>query len=134
MNEPTSKPVQRPQRLELEFLEGVRRRVPGHEPVLQALGHLYTRVGRYQDGLQVDLELTRLQPRESQNWYNLGCSQALVGQRTEALASLTRAVELGYADVEWMRKDGDLESLRGDPAFDALCQRAAAHPRWGADS
>jgi hypothetical protein len=51
MSEPTSKPVQRPQRLEMQFLEGVRRRVPGHEPVLQALGHLYTRVGRYEDGL-----------------------------------------------------------------------------------
>ena len=132
MSDPTSKPVQRPQRLELEFLEGVRRRVPGHEPVLQALGHLYTRVGRYEDGLQVDLELTRLKPDDPQNWYNLGCSQALMGRRAEAVAALSRAVDAGYADAEWMRKDADLESLRGDPAFEALLQRAAAHPRWDA--
>lgn len=130
MSLPRRKPVQKPQRLELQFLEGVRRRVPGHEPVLQALGHLYTRVGRYEDGLNVDLELTRLQPDEPQNWYNLGCSYALIGERTKALAALQRSADLGYADAAWMKKDRDLDSLRGDPAFEALLQKLIRHARW----
>lgn len=134
MSERSSKPVQRPQRLELEFLEGIRRRVPNHEPVLSALGHLYTRVGRYQEGLQVDLELTRLQPRVPQNWYNLGCSHALLGERALALSALERAVDLGYQDVDWMQKDKDLVSLHGDPVFDALVRRAASRPRWDASA
>jgi hypothetical protein len=83
-------------------------------------------------GFMVDLELTRLKPDDPQNWYNLGCSHALVGQRAEAFAALNRAVDAGYTDVDWMRKDKDLESLHGDPAFEAILQRAAAHPRWDA--
>ena len=130
MSKSPSKPVQRPQRVELQFLEGVRRRVPGHEPVLQALGHLYTRIGRYEDGLNVDLELTKLQPENAQNWYNLGCSYALVGERAKAFEALNRAVDLGYSDVEWMRKDADLASLKDDPAFETLVARAKSRPRW----
>ncbi len=120
----------KPHRLELLFLEGVRRRVPQHEPVLQALGNLYTRIGRYEDGLKVDLELTRLRPNDPQNWYNLGCSHALTGERAKAIAALERAVDLGYSDLAWMRKDRDLESLRGDPAFEALAQKLMRHARW----
>lgn len=132
MSAPRSKPIQRPHRVELQFLEGIRRRVPGHEPVLQALGNLYTRVGRYEDGLQVDLELTKLQPKSAQNWYNLGCSYALIGERAKAFDALNRAVDLGYCDVEWMRKDADLAALRDDPAFEALVARATSRPRWDA--
>lgn len=130
MSRPNQKPLQKPQRLELQFLEGIRRRVPQHEPVLQALGHLYTRVGRYEDGLNVDLELTRLQPDDPQNWYNLGCSHALIGEHAKALAALERAVDLGYTDGAWMKKDRDLESLRGNPAFESLLQKLASHARW----
>lgn len=130
MSDASSKPVQKTHRLELQFLEGVRRRVPGHEPVLQALGHLYTRVGRYADGLQIDLELTRLQPEDDQNWYNLACSYALIGDRPNALSALERAIQLGYDDADWMRKDKDLANLHGDPAFEELVKRSAGRPRW----
>jgi predicted Zn-dependent protease len=130
VNNPSPKPIRRPRRIELRFLEGVRRRVPGHEPVLQALGHLYTRVGRYEDGLQVDLELTKLQPDNPQHWYNLGCSYALVGNRSKAFEALHRAVDLGYHDADWMRQDEDLASLRDDPSFEALLARAKSRPRW----
>lgn len=129
MSQRPKKTLQRPQRVELEFLEGVRRRVPGHEPVLQALGHLYTRVGRFQDGLEVDQELTRLDPAAPQNWYNLACSHALLAEREAALAALKRAIDLGYDDADWMREDKDLISLRDDPAFQSLLNRAARAQR-----
>ncbi len=124
--------VQKPQRVELHFLEALRKRCPSHEPILEALGHLYTRVGRYQDGLQIDLELTRLRPREPENWYNLACSYALIGDHEKALASLDHGVDLGYSDGDWMRTDPDLESLRGDARFQALVKRLAAKVRWNA--
>lgn len=100
--------------------------------MLQALGNLYTRIGRYEDGLKVDLELTKLQPSNPYNWYNLGCSYALMGERAKAFEALNRAVDLGFHDAEWMRKDPDLASLRGDPAFETLAARAASRPRWDA--
>jgi hypothetical protein len=119
--------VPRARRVETEFLEGIRRRCPSHPMVLKALGDLYTRSGRIEDGLMVDLDLTRLCPGESEVWYNLGCSYALAGRKDEALAALQHAVELGYQDVDWMRRDSHLESLRTDPRFNKIIRQVAAN-------
>lgn len=113
----------RNERLEVDFLEGLRKRCPGNPRLLEVLGTLYTRFGRYEEGLSVDLELVRMHPEESIVWYNLGCSYALTGRRDDALRALSRAVELGYGDSDWMLKDSDLESLRDDPRFQVLLGR-----------
>lgn len=124
----------RPTRVEVEFLEALRRRCPAHEPILEALGHVYTRAGRFQDGLQVDLELTRLRPDDPESWYNLACSHALLGAHPAALQALDRAVACGYADAHWMETDPDLESLSANPDFQGLVQslRQKAGTRWNA--
>ena len=109
--------------VELQFLEGVRVRCPRHVGALKALGDLYTRAGRIDEGLDVDERLVRLCPRDDMVWYNLGCSYALVGQGDRAFHALGRAVDLGYRDAEWMREDQDLASLRDGPAF---CRPASA--------
>jgi tetratricopeptide (TPR) repeat protein len=132
MSRKPKNPVEKRQRVELQFLEALRRRCPAHEPILEALGHLYTRVGRYEDGLRIDLELTRLRPREPENWYNLACSYALIGDSEKALAALEQGIDLGYDDGEWMRTDPDLAALRQDPRFLAMVKRLAAHVRWNA--
>ncbi len=71
--------VSKKHRVELEFLESIRDRLPAHARVLEALGHLYTHVGRYEEGLKVDRDLTRMRPEDPLNWYNLACSCALTG-------------------------------------------------------
>ena len=110
-------------RKELAFLESLARRCPQDVDVLKTLGDLYTRTGHYEDGLKTDLELTRLCPREPLVWYNLACSCALLDRTDEALASLERAIVLGYRDVRWIREDRDLNSLKNDRRFDVLLQR-----------
>lgn len=126
-------PDAKPSRVEVEFLEALRRRCPGHQPILEALGHLYTRAGRFQDGLQVDQELTRMRPHDPESWYNLACSYALVGTPDEALAALRQAIGCGYHDVDWMTNDDDLASLRRHPEFQKLVQqlKLKASARWG---
>lgn len=118
----------------MEFLEALRRRCPAHQPILEALGHLYTRVGRFQDGLQVDLELTRLRPQDPESWYNLACSQALLAAVEPALEALRRAIACGYHDADWMAADEDLASLRRHPEFRNLLQqlRQGSAARWDA--
>jgi Flp pilus assembly protein TadD len=115
--------------VELSFLEGVAARLPGDTGVLKAVGDLYTRAGRYEDGLKVDCRLAALCPADSLVWYNLGCSQALLGQRSAALQSLRRAVKLGYSDHEWMSSDADLRSLREEKAFKTLLRRLSTRKR-----
>ena len=114
----------RGERVEIEFLESVRKRCTPNRMILETLGELYTRTGRYEEGLKTDLELTRICPREAIAWYNLGCSYALISKRNDAIAALTKAIELGYKDIEWMSGDSDLESIQDDPQFRALLKRA----------
>jgi predicted esterase len=53
-------------------------------------------------------------------WYNLACSRARVGARTEALDALEEAVALGFSDRDHIASDEDLSSLRGEARFQAL--------------
>ncbi len=52
--------------------------------------------------------------------YNIGCLQALMGNRGLALDHLERAIELGMRNNDWMMTDPDLVSVRDDPRFAAL--------------
>ena len=58
--------------------------------------------------------------------YNLACALAVRGRTREALATLGRAVELGFTDAEGMAGDADLASLRGKPEYEALLARLRA--------
>ncbi len=108
---------------EVAFYERARRRDPDSGPVLEALGHAYTQSGRLEDGLTVDRRLVELRPGDPIARYNLACSHALLGDKSEALDALERAIELGYDDREHLEKDSDLDSLRSEPRFVALIAR-----------
>ncbi len=51
--------------------------------------------------------------------YNLACYHAVAGHRQEALHRLRRSIDLGFGSA-WITKDTDLDSLRGDPEFEAM--------------
>jgi tetratricopeptide (TPR) repeat protein len=107
---------------ELEFLENIARRLPEDIGVLRALADLYTKTGDYAEGLRIDERLSHLCSEDALVWYNLGCSLALVERTEDALDALSRALELGYDDYEWMKKDSDLTALRGDPRFESMLE------------
>jgi non-specific serine/threonine protein kinase/serine/threonine-protein kinase len=106
--------------VELQFLEKIADRLPGDVEVLQALADLYTKTGKFEEGLKVDQMLSQQLPGDHLVWYNLGCSYALTNQHDEAFEALTKAVELGYGDYDWMKSDADLKNLRRDPRFESL--------------
>jgi tetratricopeptide (TPR) repeat protein len=51
--------------------------------------------------------------------YNLACFEALAGHDDDAIAHLTRAIELRPAARDWAVQDNDLASLRDRPDFPA---------------
>lgn len=110
-----------------EFFDRHMSRAPDDVDVLIELGHLFTRLERYEEGLAVDRRLVELLPHEPTVHYNLACSFALIGARDDAFAALERSVELGYDDAAFLREDDDLAGLREDPRFAALVARL--HPR-----
>jgi tetratricopeptide (TPR) repeat protein len=109
--------------IEIGFLEGVVRRDPEYVDALQILGDNYTRRGRFTKGLEVDLRLCRLRPDDALTHYNLACSLALTGEAGQAIDTLHRALDLGYRDFKWMRRDPDLRGLRQHPLYKSIRAR-----------
>jgi beta-lactamase regulating signal transducer with metallopeptidase domain/tetratricopeptide (TPR) repeat protein len=56
--------------------------------------------------------------------YNVACAQARGDHPAAALATLERAVLMGYGDAKEIAADADLASLHADPAFDRTLQLA----------
>lgn len=110
---------------DIAFYEVARRRDPDHPSALEALGHAYTQRGLLARGLEVDRRLAELRPEDPIARYNLACSYALVGELELGIATLERAIELGYTDLEHLERDSDFDSLRGDSRFQELTKRLA---------
>lgn len=80
----------------------------------------------FTEAIKLCNEQAKLLPADPRPFYNLACAQARLKMKAQALKSLDQAVRNGYADDEHMRSDGDLESLRDDPAFAKLLEAVKA--------
>ena len=112
--------------LEIDLCEHVLRADPTHLEAMVLLGDAFTRKGEYQKGLEFDLRLSQLRPDNKLIRYNLACSYALTGQKDKALTCLNKAVELGYSDLEHLRQDHDLDTIKADPRFQSIIKKLAA--------
>lgn len=56
--------------------------------------------------------------------YNIACALALLGKKDAAFEELTRAIEAGFYDLEWIKDDEDLISLREDARWKAVLDLA----------
>ncbi len=102
---------------EIVFYENILKNAPQFIEALSAIGDLYTRAGLWQKGLEVDLKLAKLRPEDAIVHYNLACSYALLNQTRAALGALTRAIDYGYDDFEYLKGDADLDNLLKDTQF-----------------
>jgi len=102
---------------EIAFYENILKATPHFIEALTAVGDLYTRAGLWQKGLEVDLKLTELRPEDALVFYNLACSYALLNQTRAALSALTKAIDFGYDDFEYLKGDTDLDNLLKDEHF-----------------
>jgi predicted esterase len=84
--------------------------------------------GRYADAERDCGRLAELQPKDPGHPYNLACAQARQGHSEQALASLAKAVELGFGDAAHAQEDDDLASLRQLPAFAKLVETMKGKP------
>ena len=105
---------------ELSFLERLVKDNPNFVDGLVPLADAYTKRGLFKEGLRIDKHLARIRKSDPIVHYNLACSFALVGERTEAIAALRRAVRLGYSDFEHLKRDKDLEIIRNHPWIKSL--------------
>jgi tetratricopeptide (TPR) repeat protein len=122
-----SKPLTRKETRELDvkisFLEGLVRRDPQYVEALQMLGDYCTLRGKYEKSLEVDRQLSRLQPRNPLVFYNLACSHSLNHDFDQAVAALDKALALGYRDFHWLARDPDLRQLRRHPLYRRIASK-----------
>jgi tetratricopeptide (TPR) repeat protein len=64
-----------------------------------------------------------VRPTAFSTFYNVACAYAVLGDRDDALAMLDQAVRHGRGNLEWIEKDPDFDTLRGDPRFEAIVNR-----------
>ncbi len=103
-----------------QVLEAHLRRVPEDVRARNWLGIDYADAGRIDDAMrEVNMALT-LRPDEASVLYNAACAYCLMGKKTEAIAALKRAWEVGFKDPDWARRDPDLAILHGDPEFERM--------------
>ena len=110
-------------RFQVAVWEELLARRPDDTEALRFLAHAYTQLGRLDDGLRADRRLSELLPHDPRVRYNLACSLALAGDGEAAIAELHRACELGFDDLNLLRRDQDFESLRDHPEFVAVCRQ-----------
>lgn len=107
-------------------IEQVRRRNPS-DPRLglfnSDLALRYLRIDAYDEAIRCYREAVEASPTERGiNLYNLACAFALKGDADRALDALEQSVREGYRGFEWMKRDGDLRSLREHPRFKKLLE------------
>jgi len=102
---------------------------PAVAPPLESLGFLEYRSGNYGRALQLyerALAINRRalgdgHPRLAHSLYNLGCLAALEGDKHKSLELLHQALESSFRSPIIL-SDPDLDTLRGDPEFEALVE------------
>ncbi|MHC4136384.1 MAG: tetratricopeptide repeat protein [Planctomycetota bacterium] len=107
-------------RFQIAILEEVLRANPKDTETLRFLAHAYVGVGRLKDGLAADRRLVELLPTDPRVRYNLACSCALTERVEEALEVLGEACALGFDDLALLRRDRDLDGVRGDPRYQQI--------------
>ena len=82
------------------------------------LGHAWLRAREYKSAIgafQKALELGAGYPFNAA--YNIACGHALLGDKEAALDWLSKSLDMGFRNLQDVRSDDDLKSLRGDPRF-----------------
>lgn len=139
LNQLMADPPPTPVRLEAELgIDGLQKVAAGDGPKARAAGRVLesfgTLTGFYLprtlmskgDYTRAATSLTiavKIHPDRAFMLYNLACSEARIGRKDGALDHLERAIAAGYNNRQAIEKDPDLESLHGDPRFEAVLKK-----------
>lgn len=80
--------------------------------------------GKREDAIRHLETAVVLRPNDGNTLYNAACVYGVLGEKKPALEMLRKALQSGYANLEWLRRDPDLDCLHGDPEFERLVNPA----------
>jgi serine/threonine protein kinase/tetratricopeptide (TPR) repeat protein len=94
--------------------------VPEDVRARMLLANNYAFFGNKNDAAQQLEKAVAMRPNDASTLYNAACTYGLLELKAEALALLSRAIDSGFSDIEWISRDTDLTCLHGDPGFERL--------------
>jgi serine/threonine protein kinase/tetratricopeptide (TPR) repeat protein len=78
------------------------------------------RAGRNEEGKAETAKAIELNPTDPLMLYNTACFYARIGEKSLALDTLKNAIREGFGEYEWLVRDPDLDSIRGEPEYAQL--------------
>jgi len=108
----------------LEPLSRAAVRTPDNICVWLALGWCYKRTGKLDRAIESLEEALAAQPDDALVHYNLACYWSLAKNKRQALAYLSRALDLDDEYRLLVSGEPDFDPIRDDPAFQALVRVA----------
>jgi tetratricopeptide (TPR) repeat protein len=90
---------------------------PDNDVAAIGLAKTFRWSGRIEQAIQQLTEFIDRKPTASRAIYNRACYEALRNRSREAIADLTRAIQLDPYYRQYAQKDEDLDNLRSDPDF-----------------
>jgi hypothetical protein len=81
------------------------------------------------EALQAHLKATSSPRYKPTATYNVACVYALKNDKDKAFEWLQKALEAGFAQVDHMAIDSDMDSLRDDPRYKAITEKMAKAER-----
>lgn len=107
-------------RFDAGIYEYLNEKIPEDIETMSALAEVYTRSGKLDAGLEIDLRLVELDPNNPIIHYNLACSYSLLSRSEESLDELEIAIQLGYNDAHHLDNDSDFDNVKSSPRFRSL--------------
>jgi serine/threonine protein kinase/Flp pilus assembly protein TadD len=80
-------------------------------------GVFLVQAGRIEEGKAEAEKAIELNPTDPLMLYNSACFYARIGENRLALGSLQKAMNSGYQNYEWIKRDSDLDSIRNEPEY-----------------
>ena len=86
------------------------------------LAEIYSRTDQYEKAVEMYRAAIASTNgiRQGTTYYNLACAYSKMGKKKEACDALKRAVGASFRNVQWMKKDGDLDAIRSEPEYIAI--------------
>jgi tetratricopeptide (TPR) repeat protein len=89
-------------------------------------GYALHQSGHYLEAIDAFSHSISLAYRQPAAIYNVACGFALLNDKENALFWLDRALRAGFDRTDLLKEDSDLDSIRCDPRFGQMLERAEA--------
>lgn len=106
----------------IEILKKLEEQIPNNPTIIAQLGINYHMAKDYDNATEYHQKLADFDnaATKQNGLYNLACVYSLKNDKDKAFDYLKQAVVAGYADIEHMKSDTDLEGIKNDKRFEEM--------------